>query len=81
MSKTIVSFASAYSNSAGFRFLCVKGSSAVEIHRKLCLVHRPTVMSDEKVRQWYRGFKKRPHKVYEEGWNGRLTIQTDDIFE
>jgi hypothetical protein len=39
------------------RFLCAKGSSAVKIHRHLCLVYRPTVMSERKVRQWKCGLK------------------------
>lgn len=39
------------------RLLCAKESSATEIHRELYLVYGPTVMSEEKVKQWCRDFK------------------------
>lgn len=50
MSAIIVSSASCEVR-AVIRFLCAKGSSAAEIHRELCLVYEPTVMSERKVRQ------------------------------
>lgn len=61
------------------RFLCAKGSSAAEIHRELCLVYGPTVMSEGKVRQWCRNFKNGRTNVHDEKRSGRPSIQTDEI--
>jgi [histone H3]-lysine36 N-dimethyltransferase SETMAR len=64
---------------AVIRFLCAKGSSAAEIHRELCLVYGPTVMSEGKVRQWCRDFKTGRTNVHDEERSGRPSMQTDEI--
>lgn len=43
---------------AVIRYLCLKWSPVAGIHRELCLVSGPTVLSEIKVGQWCRGFKK-----------------------
>ncbi|XP_025412441.1 protein GVQW3-like [Sipha flava] len=64
---------------AVIRFLCAKGSSASEIQRELCLVYGPTVMSEGKIRQWYRDFKNERTNVLDEERSGRPSRQTDEI--
>ena len=43
---------------AVIRFLLARNNNAAKIHRQLCEVYGPNVMSDSKVRQWCRLFKK-----------------------
>lgn len=38
------------------RFLCAKNHSAAEIHRELCAVYGPNIMSEGVVREWVRFF-------------------------
>jgi len=66
---------------AVIRFLCAKGSSAAQIHRELCLVYGPTVMSEGKVRQWCRDFKNGRTNVHDGERSGRPIIQTDEIVQ
>lgn len=61
--------------------LCWKESSAAEIHRKLCLEFRLTVMREGKVRQWFRTFKNDTVNVHDVEWRSRSSIHTDETIE
>ena len=58
---------------AVIRFLLARNNNAAEIHRQLCEVYGPNVMSYSKVRQWCR--------LFEEGRSGRPSVITDDLVE
>ena len=51
---------------AVIRFLLAGNNNAAEIHRQLCEVYGPNIMSDSKVRQWYRLFKEGSKNVHDE---------------
>lgn len=80
MAATIVSPASCEVRGV-IRFLLAKGSSAAEIHRELCLVYGPAIMSEGKVRKWCRDFQNGRTNVHDEERSGRPSIQTDDIVD
>lgn len=63
------------------RFLNAKGQNAADIHRELCAIYGPTVMSEGKVRQWCREFREGRSNVHDDERSGRPSVQTDDLVE
>lgn len=63
------------------RILLAKGSSAAEIHRELCLVYGPEVMSEKQVRKWYREFRNGRTNIHDERRSGRPSTRTNDIVD
>lgn len=61
------------------RFFVVKNCKASEIHRQICEVYEPNVMSEGGVRQWYRMFKYGRTNVNDEERSGRLSIVNADL--
>src|SRR5215469_6009725 len=66
---------------AVIRFLLARNNNAAEIHRQLCEVYGPNVMSDSNVRQWCRLFKEGRTNVHDEERSGRPSVITDDVVE
>jgi len=65
---------------AVIRFLLARNNAA-EIHRQLCEVYGPNVMSESEVRQWCRLFKEGRTNVHDEELSGRPSVVTDDLME
>ena len=65
---------------AVIRFLLARNNNAAEIHRQLCEVYGPNVMSESKVRQWCRLFKEGRTNVHDER-SGRPSVIKDDLVE
>jgi len=65
---------------AAIQFLLARNNNAAKIHRQLCEVYGPNVMSESKVRQWCRLFKGHTN-VHDEERSGRLSAITDDLME
>ena len=61
------------------RFLVAKNCKASEIHRQLCEVYGPDVMSEGGVRQWCRMFKNGRTNVHDEERSGRPSIVNADL--
>lgn len=61
------------------RFLWAKNLSAAEIHRELCTVYGPNIMSEGVVRQWVRFFKNGRTNVHDDERSGRPSLVTDDL--
>uniref|UniRef100_A0A1B6DDI6 Mos1 transposase HTH domain-containing protein n=1 Tax=Clastoptera arizonana TaxID=38151 RepID=A0A1B6DDI6_9HEMI len=61
------------------RFLYAKNHSAAEIHRELCAVYGPNIMSEDVVRQWVRFFKDGRTNVHDEERSGRPSLVSDDL--
>jgi [histone H3]-lysine36 N-dimethyltransferase SETMAR len=61
------------------RFFVAKQYSAAEIHRELCTVYGPNVMSAGVVREWVRAFKSGRTNVHDEERSGRPSVVTDDL--
>ncbi|KAJ4436716.1 hypothetical protein ANN_16848 [Periplaneta americana] len=61
------------------RFLVAKNCKASEIHRQLCEVYGPDVMSEGGVRQWCRMFKNGRTNIHDEERSGRLSIMNADL--
>jgi len=64
-----------------FLFLLARNNNAAEIHRQLCEVYGPNVMSDSKVRQWCRLFKEGHTNVHDEEHSSRPGVITDNLVE
>jgi len=64
---------------AVFRFLLARNNNAAEIHRQFCEVYGPNVISDSKIRQWCRLFKKGRTNVHDEERSGRPSVIKDDL--
>jgi len=62
-------------------FLLARNNNAAKIHRHLCEVYGPNVMSDSKVRQWCRLFKEGRMNVHDEERSGRPSVIKDDMVE
>ena len=60
---------------AVIRFLLARNNNAAEIHRQLCEVYGPNVMSDSEVRQWCRLFKEGRTNVHDEE---RINLHVQD---
>ncbi|GBM15858.1 hypothetical protein AVEN_260133-1 [Araneus ventricosus] len=63
------------------RFLCAKKLSAADIHRELCAVYRPNIMSEGVVRQWVRFFKDGRTNIHDESRSGRLSVVSADLIK
>ncbi|KAJ4445411.1 hypothetical protein ANN_07216 [Periplaneta americana] len=66
---------------AVIRFLHAKSLNAAEIHRQLCVVYGPNVMSQRKVSSWCKQFSEGRTNVHDEERSGRPSIVSDDIIE
>jgi len=66
---------------AVIRFLLARNNNAAEIHRQLCEVHGPNVMSESKVRQWCRLFKEGRTNVRDEERSGRPSVMAIVFWE
>jgi len=62
-------------------FLLARNNNAAEIHRQLCDVSGPNVMSESKVRQWCHLFKEGRTNVHDEERSSRPSVITDDLME
>ena len=63
------------------QFLLARNNNAAEIHRQLCEVYGPNVMSDSKVRQWCCLFKEGRMNVHDEEHSDRPSVITDDLVD
>ena len=63
------------------RFLLARKNNAAEIHRQLCKVHGPNVMSNSKVRKCCRLFEEGRTNVHDEERRVRPSVITDDLVE
>ncbi|GBM27855.1 hypothetical protein AVEN_66406-1 [Araneus ventricosus] len=63
------------------RFLWAKKLSAADIHRELCAVHLPNIMSEGVVRQWVRFFKDERTNIHDESRSGRLSVVSADLIK
>ncbi|GFX41139.1 histone-lysine N-methyltransferase SETMAR [Trichonephila clavipes] len=63
------------------RFLWVKKLSAADIHRELCAVYGPNIMSEGVVRQWVRFFKDGRTNIHEESRSGRTFVVSADLIK
>lgn len=66
---------------AVIRFFTAKGYSAAAIHRELCAVYGPKVMSEGVVREWVRLFKSGRENVHDEERSGRPSLVTDELVQ
>ncbi|GBM79214.1 hypothetical protein AVEN_60862-1 [Araneus ventricosus] len=63
------------------RFLWAKKLSAADIHRELCAVYGPNIMSEDVVRQWVRFFKDRRTNIHDESQSGRPSVVSADLIK
>jgi hypothetical protein len=63
------------------RFLHAKQMSAADIHRELCVVYGPNIMSEGSVRQWCRMFRNGRTNVHDDEWNGQPSVVNDDLVQ
>ncbi|GBM51790.1 Histone-lysine N-methyltransferase SETMAR [Araneus ventricosus] len=63
------------------RFLWTKKLSAAEIHRELCAVFGPNIMSEGVVRQWVRFFKDGRTNIHDESRSGRPSVVSADLIK
>ncbi|GFX12267.1 histone-lysine N-methyltransferase SETMAR [Trichonephila clavipes] len=64
------------------RFLWAKKLSAVDIHRELCAVNGPNIMSEGVVCQWgIRFLKDVRSNIYEESRSGRPSVVSADLIK
>lgn len=61
------------------RFLWSKHYTSAEIHRELCTVYGPNIMSEGVVRQWVRFFKNGRTNVHDEDRSGRPSVVNDEL--
>ncbi|GBM70470.1 hypothetical protein AVEN_188217-1 [Araneus ventricosus] len=61
------------------RFLWAKKLSAADIHRELCAVYGPNIMSEGVVRQWVRVFKDGRTNIHDESRSGRPSVVSADL--
>lgn len=64
---------------AVIRFLLAQNVSAADIHRQLCTVYGPNVMSEGVVRQWVRFFKSGRTNIHDEERSGRPSVVSNDL--
>ena len=87
MSRKTITMCAAINNPAScevlavIRFLLARNNNAAEIHRQLCEVYGPNVMSDGMVRQWCRLFKEGRANVHDEERSGRPSVIKGDLVE
>ncbi|GBM28212.1 Histone-lysine N-methyltransferase SETMAR [Araneus ventricosus] len=63
------------------RFLWAKKLSAADIHRELCAVYGPNIMSEGVVRQWVRFFKDGRTDIHDESRSGRPSVVSADLIK
>ena len=63
------------------KFLNAQGIAPIEIHRQLCQVYGPNIMSKQMVRHWCRQFSEGRQSVHDEERNGRSSLINDDLVE
>ncbi|XP_023720754.1 uncharacterized protein LOC111871710 [Cryptotermes secundus] len=63
------------------RFLNAKSIAPIEIHRQLCRVYGPNVMSKQMVHRWCRQFSAGRQIVHDEKCSGWPSIITDNLVE
>ncbi|GBN55166.1 hypothetical protein AVEN_231700-1 [Araneus ventricosus] len=63
------------------RFLWAKKLSAAGIHRELCAVYRPNIMSEGVVRQWVHFFKDGRTNIPDESRSGRPSVVSADLIK
>ncbi|GBL94849.1 Histone-lysine N-methyltransferase SETMAR [Araneus ventricosus] len=63
------------------RFLWARKLSAADIHRELCAVYGPNIMSEGVVRQWVRFFKDRRTNIHDESRSGRPSVVSADLMK
>ncbi|GBN74832.1 hypothetical protein AVEN_137482-1 [Araneus ventricosus] len=63
------------------RFLWAKKLSAADIHRELCAVYGPNIMSEGSVRQWVRFFKDGRTNIHDESRSGRPSVVSADLIK
>ncbi|GBL54731.1 hypothetical protein AVEN_182211-1 [Araneus ventricosus] len=63
------------------RFLWAKKLSAPDIHRELCAVYGPNIMSEGVVRQWVRFFKDGRTNIHDESRSGRPSVLSADLIK
>ncbi|GBN91902.1 hypothetical protein AVEN_137781-1 [Araneus ventricosus] len=62
-------------------FLSAKKLSAADIHRELCAVYGPNIMSEGVVRQWVRFFKDGRTNIHDESRSGRPSVVNADLIK
>lgn len=63
------------------RFLSAKGLKAIDIHREICAIYGPNIMSDGMVRKWVRAFKGGRKNVHDEERSGRHSVISEDLVQ
>jgi transposase len=66
---------------AVIRFLHAKQMSAADIHRELCMVYGPNILSEGAVRQWCRMFGNGWTNVHNDERSGRPFVVNDDLVQ
>jgi transposase len=66
---------------AVIRFLTAKQYSAAAIHRQLCAVYGPSVMSEGVVREWVRSFKGGRTNIHDKDRSGRPSVVTNELVQ
>ncbi|KAJ4436137.1 hypothetical protein ANN_18764 [Periplaneta americana] len=63
------------------KFFNAQTIAPIEIHRHLCQVYGPNIMSKQMVRRWYRQFSEGRQSVHDEERSGRPSLINDDHVE
>ena len=63
------------------KFLNTQSIESIEIHRQLCQVYKPNIMSKQMVRHWCRHFSGDHQSVHDEERCGRPSLINDDLVE
>ncbi|GFX48095.1 HTH_48 domain-containing protein [Trichonephila clavipes] len=63
------------------RFFWAKKLSAADIHRELCAVYGPNIMSEGVVHQWVRFFKDGRTNIHEESRSGKASVVSADLIK
>ena len=63
------------------RFLNAQNIAPIEIHRQVCQVYGPEIMSRQMVHCWCRLFSQGRQSVHDEERGGRLSLINDDLIE
>ncbi|GFV45078.1 HTH_48 domain-containing protein [Trichonephila clavipes] len=63
------------------KILNAQSIAQIEIHRQLCLVYGPNIMSKQMVRRWCKQFPEVRQSVHDEECSRRPFIINDDLVE
>ncbi|KAJ4430990.1 hypothetical protein ANN_19583 [Periplaneta americana] len=63
------------------KFFNAQSIAPIEIHRQLCQVYGPNIMSKQMVRRWCRQFSEGRQSVHDEEHSGRPSLISDDRVE